>query len=241
MISTLTQTLLSGPASLSSLQTVATHAAASLGAFAIIQWGTTRWVPRVLNHYGFTYFDWKKPWFPGLLSNLGLVVLQTGLVHLVGAGRPAAGLPFLALMSVALYGTVRLDRRFHVIPDRFQLAGLLGALGFAVVATPSGLLPTVISSGLGLGVAGLLWLLNITYEKLRKRQAMGLGDLKLLAWLGVAMGPANLAALVYGIILASLVMLPLVLTRFRKLDTTFAFGPYLVAGCVLQQFLGSIF
>ena len=228
------------PAHLPSSSQIAWQIGSSLVSYVIIKWGTTVWVPRVVNHYGFAYFEWKKPYLPGLLSNILIVMAQMALVHAASAGHPPLSRVFLAMMCVALYGTLRADARFQLIPDRFQALGTVGALGWVGTTCTTGSVVPWLQAGMGLVVAGSLWAITTLYSKVRRRDGLGFGDIKLLAWLGVAMGPANLDVLAYGAAAAGLVMLPLLLFRRRQMDAAFAFGPYLVLGCVVHGFLQSL-
>lgn len=200
----------------------------------ITSWGVGRWVPEVVHLYGVRYFDWEKdrkrrPLFRGL-SVLASLLLVRALTYT----GPAELAPFVALMVVAMAGVLAADTRFQVIPDRFQVAGALGAVGFAYVnakVPDLQLLWHVAAAGV---VSGLLLALNWIYEKLRGQLALGLGDIKMIAWLSLAFGPDVLLVLTYSLLVALLVMLPLLAFRVRRMHSVFAFGPFLVIGAALR-------
>jgi Flp pilus assembly protein protease CpaA len=205
--------------------------AASLSSVALVSWGTSVWVPRTVNHYGLTHFEWRTAWIPGFISRWTAIGLQGTFIALVAAGQPASVLPFAALMAVALNGVVQADMRMQVIPDRFQVVGALGALGFVALSRGAHDWAALsLRSGGGVVVALVLCGLNLAYQRWRKREALGWGDVKLIAWLGVAFGVDVLCALLYGMFLAQLVIIPSVLFRLRRFASTFAFGPYIVFG-----------
>ena len=74
-----------------------------------------------------------------------------------------------------------LDLRIRIIPDIITLPGLAYALGLAAVTVRS---PTVLEAGLGALVGGGVVLL-IAFVS---RGGMGVGDIKLMAMLGAALG-----------------------------------------------------
>ncbi len=92
--------------------------------------------------------------------------------------------------------------------------------------------------GIAVGGGGLFafaW----TYEKLRHREGMGLGDVKLLAMIGGLLGwPATLFSLFAGSIIGSVVGLASMLARRRGMDLEIPFGPFLAAASLLYMFAG---
>lgn len=193
----------------------------------------SRWVPRVVAYYGKTYFDNldAKPgrwwWFFGCMP-------ACLFVGVAAFAYPPEALPFVALMVTALAGLTLADAKFQVIPDRFQIVGALGAVGFAATSVSGPLAPKLFSAGIGLAFVLLLYGLTRLYTLVRKRDALGLGDVKLLAWLALAFGPDTFFVLLYGLGLASVVAVPLVLLKRRTLQSFFAFGPFLALGAVVR-------
>ncbi len=200
----------------------------------ITTWGVGRWVPNVVQHYGVTYFDWQKdrkrrPLFRGL-SVLACLLLVRALTYT----GPAELAPCVALMVVAMAGVLAADVRFQVIPDRFQIAGAVGALGFAYVNAPQPELQLLWHFAAAGVVSALLLAMNWLYERLRGQLALGMGDIKMIAWLALAFGPDVLLVLTYSLLVALVVMLPLLLFRVRRMASVFAFGPFLVIGAALR-------
>lgn len=98
-------------------------------------------------------------------------------------------------------------------------------------------------SGSLLGIAGgggLLWAFAWSYEKLRGREGMGLGDVKLLAMIGGLLGwEATLFSLFAGSMVGSVYGLATMLVGGeRKLDLELPFGPFLAFGALLYLFSG---
>lgn len=94
---------------------------------------------------------------------------------------------------------------------------------------------SLISAIMGLAVGGgIVWGIRIVGSAALGQQAMGFGDVTLMAMIGAYLGwQATLAAFIYGIMAAVLVVMVLmIVTR----DSHLAFGPYLCIGAVMSMF-----
>lgn len=85
----------------------------------------------------------------------------------------------------------------------------------------------------GLG-AGILFLaLALAGSALFKQEALGFGDVKLALFMGLLLGwPYTFTAVFYGVFLAGLVSIALIVWR-RSMKGTIAYGPYLAAGALI--------
>ena len=87
----------------------------------------------------------------------------------------------------------------------------------------------------GLAVSGgLIWAIRIVGSLMMGQQAMGFGDVTLMAMVGTFIGwQASLAAFVYGIMIAMLAVIVMVI--FIR-NSHIAFGPYLSMGTVVAVY-----
>ncbi len=109
------------------------------------------------------------------------------------------GMTFTAL-RIAIFGTTLLgvamtDAQHYLIPDGFTLFGLLFALLTSVVAFFHGETQVFASPydalvGACAG-AGMIAIVGWIGEVMTKREAMGLGDVTLMAFVGAALGPTR--------------------------------------------------
>lgn len=99
---------------------------------------------------------------------------------------------------------------------------------------------TVTDSFLGIVVGGgSLWAFAWSYEKLRKQEGMGLGDVKLLAMIGGLLGwQATPFSLFAGAVLGSFVGLGAMVFRGRRFNLELPFGPFLAIGALVYMFDG---
>ncbi len=172
-----------------------------------------------------------------LAAWLLVVRVRGGFADPLRYGHLAAALLFTAAM-VALSG---IDFDHRILPDRITKPGM------AAGAVASLLLPwhlhdfdTLFLPPAGMGLLhslagmvvgyGSLWLVGWLGERVFRREAMGLGDCKLLGMIGAFTGPAGaLGAAASGLLLGLLLG---GLMHLRTRDAAFPFGPALAAGGV---------
>jgi leader peptidase (prepilin peptidase)/N-methyltransferase len=108
--------------------------------------------------------------------------------------------PSLMALRIAVFGTVLLgialtDVQHYLIPDGFTLFGLVFALATSVVAFfqgETGMFATPYEALVGACAgAGMIAIVGWLGEVVTKREAMGLGDVTLMAFVGAALGPTR--------------------------------------------------
>lgn len=125
------------------------------------------------------------------------------------------------------------DARTYIIPDEFTLGGLVLGVLFAL----GGGLPTLWPSLLGAAVGfSLLWAIGFLGHLILKEEAMGGGDVKMMAMVGAFLGWQGVLLTVFlGAFLGTLIFLPLSLVGRRKLVP---FGVFLSAGAAATWLAG---
>ncbi|APZ54045.1 prepilin peptidase [Salipiger abyssi] len=129
-------------------------------------------------------------------------ILATGAACLaVLAGGTPAGIWYAALFLWLLIVLGMCDLMFFRLPDILTGALLVLTLVGAAIWEPGGLGPALIAAAAG---AGSFLALRIGYRLLRRREGLGLGDVKLMAGLGAFAGLRDLPLLVLLAALAAL-------------------------------------
>jgi leader peptidase (prepilin peptidase)/N-methyltransferase len=179
-----------------------------------------------------------------------LVEVLTALLSVCCYLRFGFGLSALVALVVvsALIVVTFIDLDYMIIPDLITYPGitiglLLGAA--ASLLNSTGVLPLFLPftqsftdslSGVALG-AGILYLVWWLYLIIRRREGLGLGDIKLLAMLGAIFGyECALATIFIGSVLGSVFGLFLILIGKHKYSMHLSFGPYLVVAALLFVF-----
>jgi len=152
---------------------------------------------------------------------------------------------FLFLSSLIVIAFI--DLEFQIIPDRITLPGiLLGIiLGSTILFDPFfrlnllGFKASLI--GLLLG-GGLFYLIAILGEALFKKEAMGGGDIKMMAMVGGFLGWKGVLLTTFlGSLFGSVIGILLIILKGKERGSKIPFGPYLALGAVLSLFFGEEF
>ncbi len=181
---------------------------------------------------------------PGLCLNLPLVAAGTAIIASVSilslAWPTAIASTGLGALMIAGADT---DARLFLLPDVVTLGGLLGALAAAALLAPGDPLSALVEAGLrAICVAGIFELLRRTYERLRGREGLGFGDVKLAAaigaWLPLELIPICIA-LAAG---AALAVVGATHLRGRPIgeDTKLPFGTFLCPALWLTFFASAL-
>jgi len=121
----------------------------------------------------------------------------------------------VAVYLTTLVGVALTDLRHYLIPDGFTVFGMLWCLASSLVApffveTPlfAGPYDALIGACAG---AGLIAIIGWLGEAALKREAMGMGDMTLMAFIGAALGPSRALATVFvGATLGAVIFLAVV-------------------------------
>lgn len=143
--------------------------------------------------------------------------------------------PTLFIRSVFILVLVQViffDFEHRLILDRVIFPAMALALLVSLFGQPwwAG-----IATGLGAGI--LFFLLALAGSAILKADALGFGDVKLVAFMGLLLGPLpTVQAVFYGVFLAGMVSIGMIIWQ-RSLKGTLAYGPYLATGALIVLYL----
>ena len=184
-----------------------------------------RWPAREDGQPAVRPIDWRTP----------VVALVGGLAGYLVATRFAAEPVHLGLMIVVSLGFVLLlatDLDQRLLPDVLTLPLIPLALVVFVVGASPYLDTTgdLVAAAVAAVILPLgMFLLSLPFGP----GAIGLGDLKLLVGVGLLGGAFRLiAGLVFGALLAAIVIVVLVAVRRITLRSYIPYGPFLIVGCL---------
>ena len=182
-------------------------------------------------------------------------VLFMGCYFAFGLTMEALKWTTFAALLVVLSVT---DARERILPDMVNFAGLGLGLGLSIFTAPvdgsvlwlSNRLfdfppprPVLSFGDAVLGAVaggGLLWLIAEGYFRLRGREGMGRGDVKMMAMAGSFLGlQRTLATMLVSSILGSLIGLAFIVLARKNRDYELPFGTFLGAGALLVVFFGT--
>jgi leader peptidase (prepilin peptidase) / N-methyltransferase len=163
--------------------------------------------------------------------------------HFHGHTPPLAAIH--TAFGCALIVAAFIDIDHFIIPDEISLGGCLAGLAVSTIY------PQLHEAhswwgGLGLSLIGLvtggggLLLIAIIGTAIMKKDAMGMGDVKLMGAMGAFLGwDAVLFIVAAASMLGASFGLSLILVRQRRWGVPIPFGPYLVAGAIIWILGGS--
>ena len=166
-------------------------------------------------------------------------------------GRTGFQLLLIAFLIVATF----IDYDYRIIPDAITISGMIAGLGLGTWMPWVRPIPSEAATaweGFRVGFTGLLvgggmiWAIRILGRILFRKEAMGFGDVTLMAMIGSFLGWEIVSI---GVFLAAFLGLvePLVKTvrmvwilvvygKYRPVDNEIPFGPYLSMACALLMF-----
>lgn len=179
--------------------------------------------------------------------------LFSGAVMALGWNANAAKLcVFCAVMIELIFS----DLEARILPDEFTIGGTAAGLVFAAIVPSTGglwrfLLPSVanpralsvIDAAFAAGFSsGMLWLVGTIYRRLRHREGLGLGDIKMIAMIGAFLGLQGvLLTLIAGSTAGAVLGLAYIL--FTKQDAAkyeLPFGSFLGVAAIGVAFYGEL-
>lgn len=188
------------------------------------------------------------------------VELLTGLLFAgcyLMFGLSFEGLKWAVFAALLVVLTVT-DLRERILPDVVNFTGLGLALLLSLFTPPldgtagwiAGRLlgvtapqPVLSLADALIGAAaasGLLWIVAEGYFRLRGREGMGLGDVKMMAMAGAFLGlQRGMLTILLGSLLGSLIGSAVIAFRHKGRDFELPFGTFLGAGAILVVFFGS--
>jgi len=145
----------------------------------------------------------------------------------------------LHAVAAALFGTILLgiaitDARHYIIPDEFTWGGLVIGLLLALGGGVHGFLMALLGAAVGFV---LLWLVGMAGTWVFKEDAMGGGDVKMMAMVGSFVGWQGVLLTVFaGAALGSLIFVPLSIKKKKRLVP---FGVFLAVGAAVTFVFGA--
>jgi leader peptidase (prepilin peptidase)/N-methyltransferase len=174
------------------------------------------------------------------LVELGAAVLAVALWKLLGPGAAFAVAVVFGLAMLVLFFT---DWDHQLLPDPVTLGGFATGMALAwwnpFLSGDSGwgrLWSALAGAALG---AGVLWGIGAAYTRLRGVEAMGMGDVKMMAMVGAFAGPAGVLFTLFAASIAgAAVGIALIPLRGRTMKDTLPFGCFLAPAALAALLWG---
>jgi len=178
------------------------------------------------------------------LVELGMALLFMALWMKYGSSDPVAAFIY-AIMISGLACACLIDLDHYIIPDRFSLGGCVaGFVACAIHPSLMGMKTPLqgFSWSLASAIVGALFLLGVAWlgTLLFKKEAMGMGDVKLLAALCSFLGPTSISFILpFSAGIGAILGVSLILWQRGAWGTRIPYGPFLGLAAILWLFGGS--
>ncbi len=138
-----------------------------------------------------------------------------------------------AFFFTILLGITFTDAREQIIPDEFSLGGVAVGILFSLAGGLSTLLPALVGAATGFAV---LWIVGAVGGLILKKEAMGGGDVKMMAMVGAFVGWQGVLLTIFlGALVGTIIYLPRSLMGSRK---EIPFGVFLALGAATTWIAG---
>ena len=171
------------------------------------------------------------------------IELITGIIFVIIFLFYSNFFDFILIQSIFLLFLIIffIDLKHSIIPDvlNFSLV-FIGLIKNFIPSNNLSLNYNLDESIIG-GIVGYIsiWLIIYLYKKLKKMDAMGLGDAKLMAAIGTFFGAFSIPfVLFFSSVFALIVVLPSLINKTRSLRAEIPFGPYILISSVFYYFYG---
>jgi leader peptidase (prepilin peptidase)/N-methyltransferase len=172
----------------------------------------------------------RYPLVEGLSGLLALLLFRRYGLH------PQFAVEFIFCSLLIIITMIDLDTM--EIPDVLSLPGIV--LGFALSFLTPGLLWWQSLVGIIAG-GGIFYLIAVGFERVRHKEGLGGGDIKLLAMIGAFIGWRGVAfTILASSISGTIIAIPLMWRSGKSLGSELPFGPFLALGAVSYVFWGEL-
>ncbi|MAV80517.1 MAG: prepilin peptidase [Flavobacteriales bacterium] len=150
---------------------------------------------------------------------------------------------FYQIILMILMIIIFIDLKHFIIPDELNFTLIFLALihNFFTdfnLSFNDNLFQSIIGGLVGYSV---IWSIIFLYDKLKNIEAMGMGDAKLMAALGLFFGWQSVPfVLFFASIIGLIFVLPSILRTKKNLQTEIPFGPPIISAAILYFFKGEI-
>jgi leader peptidase (prepilin peptidase)/N-methyltransferase len=172
-----------------------------------------------------------SPIYPAVEIVTALAFIGQGLA--IGADPPLllVRLVFTAALIV-LFGT---DMQTMRLPNVITIPGIVAGIACSL-ALPPGLVPSVIGAALG---AAIPWLIRFVWFRFTGVEAMGLGDVKMLAMIGAFLGWKQVfVVLFFASLTGAIVGVTMLSIQKRSLASRLPFGTFLAVAAYAASVVG---
>ena len=185
--------------------------------------------------------EYKKQFKPNYILMILTAIIYVVLLYKFGIKQTFIenlNLIKYLILTPMLMATFVIDYKMQIIPNRLNLTIFEVGLVFTFIY---GLSNVAISINMVLGMlagAGIFLTLTFVGSLISGKEAMGLGDVKLMGALGLYFGLANIIIItLLSFLIGAILSIILLATKIKKMDEYIPFGPFIVISTFIAIFV----
>ncbi len=185
--------------------------------------------------------EYKKEFNPNYILMIVTAVLYIAILYRYGiSDKIAENLDLIKylILTPMMLSVVVIDYKLQIIPNRLNLTMFEIGLVFTFLY---GMSNVAISINMLLGMlagGGIFLLITLLGGLVYGKEAMGLGDVKLMGALGLYFGLTNIIIIsLVSFLVCAIISIFLLATKIKKTDEYIPFGPFIVIGAFVSIFV----
>lgn len=186
----------------------------------------------------------KNEFVPHYTLMIVMFVLYVVLLYVCGIDKTWHSnvklVSYFVLMPMLVCAFI-IDWKKQIIPNRLVLTifevGLLVTFFEGTVSSTGMTFALNRLEGMVCG-AGIFWVITLLGGLIAGKEAMGMGDVKLMGALGLFFGMRNIIVIsIMSFVIGAIASIFLILTKVRKVDEYIPFGPFIVISTVIAMLI----
>ena len=185
--------------------------------------------------------EYKKEFSPNYILMIITAFLYIAILYRYGiSDKIAENLDLIKylILTPMMLSVVVIDYKLQIIPNRLNLTMFEIGLVFTFLY---GMSNVAISINMLLGMlagGGIFLLITLLGGLVYGKEAMGLGDVKLMGALGLYFGLTNIIIISFvSFLVCAIISIFLLATKIKKTDEYIPFGPFIVIGAFVSIFV----
>lgn len=187
------------------------------------------------------FIEYKKEFSPNYILMIVTSIIYVAILYKYGIKSSIVenlDLIKYLILTPMLLSVVVIDYKLQIIPNRLNLTmfeiGLIFTFlyGISNVAISINMLLGMVAGG------GIFLLITLLGGLVYGKEAMGLGDVKLMGALGLYFGLTNIIIVaLLSFLIGAILSIILLVTKIKKTDEYIPFGPFIVLGTFITIFV----
>ena len=216
---------------------------AILGLFVgiIVDWANKR-LPENKKIFCKDFFkEYVKDFKPSYALMIITSIIYVSLVYIYGINTTfIANLDLIkfVILTPMLLSVFVIDYKLQIIPNRLNLT--MFEIGF-IISILYGLSDIAITINMFMGLlvgGGIFLLITLIGGAIYGKEAMGFGDVKLMASLGLFFGLSNIIIItLLSFLIGAILSIVLLVIKIKKSDEYIPFGPFIVLGSFISIYI----